>query len=517
MSNNGTFRSSDSGNILVTTAIAIAVLSGLIALALDVSNLFNQRSEVQNALDTAVLAAASSTATDATTLQTITTTAFNANLPDVVKSTAQISTFDYNTTSKKITATATGTYTTYFGGIAGLSTVSYSAASSGLKSAKGTVEVALVLDNTYSMSVALDTAGTKMQVLQTAATNLVNTLMTTQNAGFVKVAVVPYADYVNVGTTTTGNWLSVAANYSTTSAGTPATAAKPAGPVVCNTVSTKSVCSGGSMQPYVVSIIDGVVTMGTHLVGQTCTTVPITPVTTCSQTPAQPAKPAVPGTTTWYKWYGCVNHLVGTNGLLAPPESASQAKPYVGYLTTSQQCLNPILPLTTQSAPVLASINNLVYQIGSYKPATYIAGGITWGVNVLSPTATFASGAPYDTANKMPRKVIILMTDGYNTNSLNANGSLTAATFNNDGTISAASQPGVTKANTAEVAACSYAKSQNIEIYAIGFGISDPTSLSNLQQCATDASHYFDAKNSASLISAFQIIAGNLQNVRIAS
>ena len=512
MAKNDTFGSSESGNILVTTALSIAVLAGLIALALDVSNLYNQRSEVQNALDTAILAAASSTATDAPTLKSITTTVFNANLPALVKTSAQLSSFDYDTTSKKITATATGTYSTYFGGVAGLSTVAYSATGSGLKSAKGTVEVALVLDNTYSMSVALDAAGTKMQVLQTAATKLVNALMTPQNAGFVKVAVVPYADYGNEGPTTTGNWLSVAANYSTT---TPATAAVAGGPTTCKTVSTTTQCTGGTSQPYVVSIIDGVVTMGTHIVGQTCSTVPITPYQSCSQSPAPvAAKPAV---TTNYKWYGCVNNLVGSNGLLAPPESASQAKPYVGFLTTSQQCLNPIVPLTTQSATVLAAIKGLVYQIGSFTPNTYIAGGITWGVNVLSPTATFATGAPYDLANKMPRKVLILMTAGYNTNSLNANGSLTGATFNSDGTIAAASQAGITKSNTAEVAACSHSKSQNIEVYAIGFGVSDATSLANLKQCATDSGHYFDAKDSASLISAFQIIAGNLQNVRIAS
>ena len=59
MAKNDTFGSSESGNILVTTALSIAVLAGLIALALDVSNLYNQRSEVQNALDTAILAAAS--------------------------------------------------------------------------------------------------------------------------------------------------------------------------------------------------------------------------------------------------------------------------------------------------------------------------------------------------------------------------------------------------------------------------------------------------------------------------
>lgn len=506
------FRSNNSGNILVTTALSITVLAGLIALALDVSNLYNQRSEVQSALDAAVLAAASSTATDSATLQTITSSVFSADLPAAVKTSASISSFTYNAASKQIVAKASGSYTTFFGTAVGLSTIPYTATASGQRAAKGTVELALVLDNTYSMSVALDSTGTKMQVLQTAATNLVNALMTSSNAGFVKVAVVPYADYVNVGPTTTGAWLSVQPNYSTT---TPATPAVPGGPTVCKTVSTTTQCTGGSMQPYVVSIIDGVVTMGTHMVGQTCATVPITPHQSCSQSPAPVAAKAA--VTTNYKWYGCVNNLV-SGGLLAPPETASASNPYVGFLTTSQQCLNPILPLTDQPAPVLAAIKGLVYQIGSYKPNTYIAGGITWGVNVLSPTATFASGAPYDAANnKMPRKVIILMTDGFNTNSLNTNGTLSSASFNSDGTIAASSQPKITISNTAEVAACNYAKAKNIEIYAIGFGVTDATSLLNLQQCATDASHYFDAKNSAALIAAFQIIAGNLDNVRIAS
>ena len=41
------------------------------------------------------------------------------------------------------------------------------------------------------MSAALDATGTKITVLKTAAQNLVNQVMTTQNTGFVKVAVVP--------------------------------------------------------------------------------------------------------------------------------------------------------------------------------------------------------------------------------------------------------------------------------------------------------------------------------------
>ncbi len=114
------FRSNNSGNILVTTALSITVLAGLIALALDVSNLYNQRSEVQSALDAAVLAAASSTATDSATLQTITSSVFSADLPAAVKTSASISSFTYNAASKEIVAKASGSYTTFFGTAVGL-------------------------------------------------------------------------------------------------------------------------------------------------------------------------------------------------------------------------------------------------------------------------------------------------------------------------------------------------------------------------------------------------------------
>jgi Flp pilus assembly protein TadG len=496
------------GNIAVTTALLATALLGATSMVIDLSGMYTQKSELQSALDAAVLAGSASTATDSATLQTVVSNAFAANLPPGLAG-AQITTFAYNAGSHSISATASGVYTPYFGAFVGVNTMNYTASSVGQKQVNGTLELALVLDNTWSMSVALDAQGTKIQVLKTAATQLVNAVMTTSNSGYVKVTVVPYADYVNVGTTYRGaSWLSVPANYSVT---TPATAAVPGGPTTCTTVTngTTTSCSGGTATQVVTSYTDGVPNYSTQMVGQVCTTTPRAPYQSCSQSPAPVAARAA--STTNYVWYGCVNDLV-SGGILAPPESPG---PYIGTLSTSQQCLNAITPLTTSSSTILAAINGLVVNIGSYKPDTYIAGGLTWGINALSPTATYALGAAYDPANKMPRKVIILMTDGFNTDYLNANGTLTQEPSN--GVITAAVQTQLNKSYTAELAACAYAKSKNIEIYTIGFGVTDPTSLSALQTCATDASHYFDATNSASLISAFQIIAGNIENVRISS
>jgi hypothetical protein len=41
--------------------------------------------------------------------------------------------------------------------------------------------------------------------------------------------------------------------------------------------------------------------------------------------------------------------------------------------------------------------------------------------------------------------------------------------------------------------------------------------LAALKSCATDAAHYFDAQSSASLMSAFKIIGGNLSKLRISN
>jgi len=153
---------------------------------------------------------------------------------------------------------------------------------------------------------------------------------------------------------------------------------------------------------------------------------------------------------------------------------------------------------------VTNAINGLVVNIGSYKPETYIPGGLIWGVNVLSPPAPFSEGAAYDSKNKQPRKAIVLMTDGANTQYSTSSGSVATAN---------ASQLATTYSDQKKV--CDYAKGKKIEIYAIGFGVTDPTSLAALQYCATDTSHYFDAKSSADLIAAFKTIGGQLTKVRI--
>lgn len=470
------FRADGRGNTVMIFALCLLVMLLLIGGAIDMGMYYKDKQSAQDALDEAALNLAAIDPTDNNTALLVASKAFNNNIS--LKQNASVVSVAYDSNSRVYSVTARGTYQTFLMTLMGIQSMPYTVYSNTIRATSGTLEVALVLDNTWSMSVPLDGSQSKIQVLKTAAQALVSSVMTPANKDYVKVAIVPYADYVNVGMANRSqSWMSVAADYSTTSAQT------------CKTISTKSVCTGGT-KGTCTGTQDGVpYSYSCWIVPQTCTTVPVTPYQSCSG-----------GTTTYYKWYGCVKNQMSGKSLMLPDPTT----PYVGIVQTSQTCLNPIVPLTNNSSTINSAINGLVVNIGGYKPETYIPAGLLWGVNVLSPPAPFTEGAAYDSNNKQPRKTIVLMTDGFNTLYSNTSGGIA---------LGNSTQLATTYSDQQRV--CNYAKSKNIEIYTIGFGVTDATGLSNLKSCATDASHYFDAQSSADLIAAFKTIGGKLTKVRI--
>ncbi|MEZ5802498.1 MAG: pilus assembly protein [Rhizobiaceae bacterium] len=353
----------------------------------------------------------------------------------------------------------------------------------------GSVEVSLILDNTWSMSETDKNGVSKISALKSAATQMVKELMTTED-GAIRIALVPYADYVNVGTQYRGKgWLSIPNDY------TVAATEK-----VCTTQTTKSVCVEKAATYSCTTYTDGVPTQTTC--GGGCTkyeTQTVAPYQSCTGGAA--AKN--------YTWYGCVgSRMTGTTRL----DDQSPSVPYPGYLDTSQKCLNPIVPLTTDKSKLLKAVDAMIINIGSYKPATYIPAGVVWGLNTLSPKEPFDQGAEYDPENRKPRKVAVLMTDGENTLRFNsADGkhpalSSTAAT--------AAKQLAQTNADTLSI--CSNMKKQNIEIYTVAFMVDDETAKTMLESCATDKNHYFDASDTSKLLEAFTAISKSLRVVRLA-
>jgi Flp pilus assembly protein TadG len=482
------FRKQESGATITMFAFAGVVLICMAGAVLDYGRLTKAHTALQAATDAAALAAARLPSKDAAAMRTAANNFFVANTIGIDGSNIQITNFSFQESTGTVTVETSGVLDTTLMSIAGIKTMDFSSKSAAVKEVTGTVEMALVLDNTWSMSESAGGGQSKISVLKTAAKGLVSTVLTSGGTN-VKISIVPFADYVNVGV---GNrnqaWMSVQADYSV-----PKTT--PAVPYTCKTVSTKQVCTKGTPKTCT-STTDGVVSTY-DCTPQTCVQQPVTPYQSCSG--------GTPEKTTYtnYKWYGCVLSRKTGNLRLNDSEPTS---PYTGILDTTQKCLNPIVPLTSDKTVLTSAIDGLRINIGGYTPSTYIPAGLIWGVNVLSPTAPFAEGKTYDPANKMPRKALVLMTDGSNTMHFKAS----------DGTHQKTTNKGlITTTDNDTSKLCDYAKSKKIEVFTVAFAVTDADTKTMLQGCASGSDHYYDATDSAALAAAFQAIGQSLTSLRL--
>ena len=484
---------------------AYAVIMGILAIPLmlsvglgvDYARYLRAQAHLQSLADAASLAMAASRSPDEASLRKIGDDFIAANSSD--KDLDHVRVASLTGTTEKVDLTLEATLPTTFMALANIDTMNVHANSLAIRAVSGSVEVSLVLDNTWSMSEMADASTTKIAALKKAASDLVNEVFKDNDAP-IKVGLVPYADYVNVGTQNRGaSWLNIPADYSVTHKGS------------CQTITSKQgACLAYAPQKTCTSNTDGIIS--TYQCGGGCTKyaadVPVTPYQSCSN-----------DYVTNYTWYGCVGSRANGQDPILSDEHPSRR--YPGYLDTSQHCLNPIVPLTDNKNTLVSAINNLIINIGGYKPSTYIPAGIMWGINELSPSAPLTEAQAYDPDNVKPRKVMVLMTDGYNTLQFRASdGRHVGFDANKE-----ADERAQSNANAA--ALCDYAKKRKIEIFSVAFIVSNPTATADdrakedearalLQGCAADAQHYYDATNSEALAQAFSGIAQSLTNVRLA-
>ena len=449
-------------------ALPVAILAfGLI----DLNRAGVERRHLQDALDAATLMAArSNSATDAQ-MQTIGGASLKAQLAGATDATLTSSSFKI--VGSDVVGTAQASVVPVIARLWTSSDIAISAETTARRAQNSPVELVMVLDTTGSM------AGTKLTSLKSAATSLINKL-TVSGSDSVKIGVVPFGQYVNVGIANrNAAWVSVPADYSTTSTTKG----------VCTTVSTKTTCQ---TQTYACTkYSDGVPYSATCSRSVNCVTQPITPVTTCT---------ADKTTTTTYKFSGCV-------GSPAYPKNVNDddsSRVYPGFLNLT--CASAITPLTNKVSTVKAAITAL-----TASGDTYIPSGLAWGFNMLSSPQPLTDAAAYDTTgqNRKPRKAMVLMTDGANSKLMNAsNGRHDVAPTPNPNSAA-------TKTNTHTSELCENIKAKNIEVFTVAFNVTDSNIKSILKSCATDADHYFDATDTAGLLNAFQKIADALTNLYI--
>ncbi|WP_181708062.1 Tad domain-containing protein [Chthonobacter rhizosphaerae] len=474
------FWSERSGVVVIAFALAMGPVVLALGAGVDLTRQVNANSHAQQVLDGALLSAVSSKAKSEDEMAAMVEAYVAANLDSETIEGAVVKDIRYDEEADRLTAKLDGQMPTIVINLAAVPTLGVAVESSVIRGIAGTLEVALVLDNTWSMS-EFDASGVrKIDALKTSARALVDAI-TEDPLADVRIGVVPYADYVNVGTANrNASWLAIPTETKT----------------VRDRVCTKSTVRTTCTRKTCTRTVDGM--LESYACNDVCTSVPVAEYETCTG-----------GTTTINRWHGCV--MSRKTGKLRLNDS-QPGTPYPGMLGTSQTCLNPILPLTSSKSAVTSAINNLIINIGTgYRPDTYIPAGMIWGVNVLSPSEPFTEGLNYDERNVRPRKVLVLMTDGENTRRFH-NGDGSHPRFSSD---PAAQNAQIKAVNDDTLAICEYAKSQRMEVYTVALAVDDPAARTMLDRCATDASRAYKAASAAQMASAFADIVGNLKEIRL--
>ena len=183
----------------------------------------------------------------------------------------------------------------------------------------------------------------------------------------------------------------------------------------------------------------------------------------------------------------------------------------------------PLTALTTSQATLTAQINAM-----STGGNTNIEEGIMWGWRLLSESSPFVEGRAYgDDGN---HKIMIVMTDGANTyNDQNTINQSEYMAFNytyhedagedvyldvDEANPSSGDIEDAMNARTIE--ACGNLHGTEITVYTIAFQMDDPDSQSILLGCASDENKAYSAENNAELIAVFQLIAQDIATLRIA-
>jgi Flp pilus assembly protein TadG len=515
------FAGDERGVVAVLFAITFAGLFLMAAIAIDYGRTESELVRVQNAVDSAALAASHRLGMpDQDTAGPEKAAAyFNANTAKH----AGVGTLDsikLDSVKGEVDAKAKGTMLTSLLKAVGIRQVGFNANST-VKRGKGTIEVALVLDNSGSM------AGTYISDLRTAAQNLVNVVYTGfEGTDKVKVAVVPFAASVNVGPANiNASWMDTKGlspthfeNFdkqttrfdllkqmnvawggcvevrpaphdvtdSTPSENTPASLFVP----MFNPDEPDEANSGGNS--YGNSYLPDY--------GGSC--------------------PAPPPTCVKFSKKGSCSQW-SDPPVLSPTEAQARVCKYEGASIGSVQGPNylcdsaPILPLTKDKSSVISLIQGM-----QAKGGTNILEGLMWGWRVLSPEPPFTEGKPYDDQDN--DKFLLLMTDGENWHQARSNHNKSSyhsfgyasnkrlgSTYTNSALIS--------QMNAKTLAACANAKAAGIKVYTIAFRleVGSPTQQM-LASCASSASETYVASNGQALIQAFESIGREIARLRLA-
>jgi Flp pilus assembly protein TadG len=438
------------------TALPLLLASGA---AIDLVQTNRSQTILQGAADAAALAGASSGKTDDKDIEVIANKFLAANgTREAVEKITNVE-IDRDETKNTVSVLIRGLRPTSLMHLIGVKDVEIEAYAEVSMPADG-LEVALVLDVTHSMN-----SDGRLPALKSAANDFVDTMMNAKASGAdVKVGIVPFANYVNVGMAVRNEpWMSVPNDTSVTLPEQCSIQYPQRQWTNCTEVQKTGVNDG---IPY------------TYTAYENCTVID-GPAQNVCYTPVNESK-----------WHGCVGSRSG--GL--DEEIGNLSTPYPGIMGIT--CNDEITRLTDDGSKLKAKINGIVASQETYMPS-----GLLWGWNMVDgdePLSEAQSAAAIKA--KGGTKAIVLMTDGDNTKSANY-------------PYHGGSDGDLADAKVKEL--CKNIKNDDIVIYTISFMVTDSNTTKMLEKCATDGSKAFTAESAAQLAKVFDDIGNSMLAMRL--
>ena len=531
------------GNVALLFGLSLPALILMTLGGVDIHRASTVRVNLQDALDAATLAAARSPHTTNAGLQTVGLAALRANLsayPQITLREDQ-TTFVLNeegivvaNARVDVRALVANIILSPFGQF--MEDVLPVAASSEVFRSNKMVEVALILDNTGSMS------GTKLTNTKAAAVDLIDRLAAADTRSVepdaVKISLVPFSMTVRVHggvasqASVTGAhglcWLSQATDHT---GATGSTGIFSAGRNRFALLDTLRIGWAGCVEsrPYPYDTLDTAPTSS----NQATMFVPYF-------APDSPDRADINGDSTWKNWSFSNDWLddfeaAKDSNFKFSSSTDREAEWFArtknvnkyahGRLRTglgtskgpNRGCsLEPVMRLTDDFDALKGAVGRMTATGNTNVPI-----GMMWGWHTLSPNAPFPDGQPYGTERL--QKIAILMTDGENVNSTSYNpdnsdyagvGLIWQNRLGVGSSSSATQRRTAMDARLAEL--CTNMRAQDIIIFTVGVQV-DARTQTLLRECATSPSNYFNVTNVNDIGSAFDRIAGAIENLRIAT
>ncbi|WP_203291492.1 TadE/TadG family type IV pilus assembly protein [Maricaulis parjimensis] len=482
------FARDHSGNVAMIFSLLLVALAVLAGGAVDLNQAMNARTRLSQALDAAALAVGVQTDISTESATVLATNFVTANYPAREIGSVRNLTVTQDRVNDRVTVQAEAAVDTLFLGLIGIEELTVHWESE-VQRARSALELVMVLDNTGSMG------GSKIESLRNAAQLLTEILFESSDPGRLHIGLVPFSSTVNVGTQYEREWWldPDGLNPLHSENFTPAANRWDMFDAVRNRD------WGGCVEARAIP----------HDIEDTLPD-PGRPETLFLPyfAPDESDRGSYSNDYMDDQMGGYDERARMRNSAKYPGERASGAGPNWGCSA------RPITPLTDRRTTIDTAIGNMIA-----SGTTNIPIGVSWGIRVLSPQAPFTEGVAFDDEETI--KAMVILTDGDNvmTGRSNQNYSdYSGYGYSRDGRLGVVSSSSSTLADALDdrlADACDYAKSLDIRVYTITFQVSSNTTRNMMRDCATTPWLYYDSPSEEALREAFEMIAGDLTNLRL--